>query len=475
MSNENFRYQTVEKHILSLIDSQALSPGERLPSLRNLSQRMNASISTVNQAYLELEKRGMIESRERSGFFVRADFREIPPPAHCPRPTLEPTMGNRSELIRTVLSAIGDKSLLPLGIVSPAAELLPAKSLARFMAQVVRENPERSVGYESIQGNLELRRQIAFRSIDAGISVSPDDIMITSGTIEALNLALRTITRPGDNILVQSPTYYCLLHLLENCGLRAIEIPSHPETGVSPEDVAQAIRKFDIRVCLFSPNFSNPDGGLTPDEAKKEIVEMLAEQEIPLIEDDVTGDLNFESKRPNAFKAFDRKGLVIHCSSFSKTLAPGYRAGWMIPGVFLRRTLDSKAITNVSSPTPTQMAIAAYLQHGNHDRHLKKLRGAIANQVRDMQLYISKVFPAGTRTTRPKGGAVLWVELPEAIDSIDFFDRAHTAGISIAPGAIFSTQDKYNNFIRLSCSRVWNEQIQAGIKTLGEIAEEMLK
>ncbi|MDD4648990.1 MAG: PLP-dependent aminotransferase family protein [Desulfoplanes sp.] len=471
--DRSYRYQTVEHHINDLISSGALTPGDRLPSLRALSSRMKASISTISQAYIRLEHQGTIEARPRSGFFVSSPNKKLPPPAGSPRPVLEPTRVNRNQLIRTVLDAVGDQTLLPFAIISPAKELLPHKALGRIMRRVLKNDNGHSLTYAPCEGNADLRRQICFRSIDAGISVLPRDILITFGAMEGLHIALRALTRPGDNVLVQSPTYFCFLQLLENCGLRAIEVPSHPETGVDPADVALALETFHIRAGILSSNFNNPDGSLTPEPAKKTIVDLFAKCNIPLIEDDVSGELHFGNTRPGTYKQHDRKGDVLYCSSFSKTLAPGYRVGWIIPGKYHPLALELKATTSVCTATPTQMVLAEYLESGQYDRHLRKLRQAIATQMRTMQVALSRYFPPDTRATRPAGGAVLWVELPKKIDAVDYFFRAKNAGIGIAPGSIFSTQDNYNSFIRLSCDGLWNTQMEAGIQTLGRIAGEM--
>ncbi len=471
----SYRYHAVEQHIHDLIASGALAPGDRLPSLRALGSRMKASISTISQAYVRLEHQGIIEARPRSGFFVSSPVKKLPPPAGSPRPVIEPTTVNRNELIRTVLDAVGDQSLLPFAIISPSRELLPHKSLGRIMRHVMQHDEGHALSYAPCEGNADLRRQICFRSIDAGISVLPEDILVTFGAMEALSIALRTLTRAGDNVLVQSPTYFCFLQLLENCGLRVIEIPSHPETGVDPADIALALDKFEIKAGILSSNFNNPDGSLTPEPSKEAIVNLFARHSIPLIEDDVSGELHFGNSRPGTYKQHDRTGNVIYCSSFSKTLAPGYRVGWMIPGTWYAQALEIKAITSVCSATPTQMVLAGYLESGHYERHLRKLRQAIATQMRTMQMALSEYFPTGTKATRPLGGAVLWVELPEKIDAVDYFFRAKAAGIGIAPGSIFSTQEKYKSFIRLSCDGIWNREMEAGIRKLGKIAEEMIQ
>jgi DNA-binding transcriptional MocR family regulator len=288
--------------------------------------------------------------------------------------------------------------------------------------------------------------------------------------MEALYIALRTLTRTGDMVLIQSPTYYCFLQLLETLGLRAVDIPACPEKGISPKDISHAIETFDIKACILSPNFNNPDGSLMPDENKQEIVSMLAKKEIPLVEDDVYGEIFFGSHRPRTFKSWDKTGGVILCSSFSKTIAPGYRIGWLSPGKFMDKAMDIKATTNVACVSPTQMTIAQYLREAHYDRHLRKLRKALKEQMELMRAAIGRNFPAGTKVSNPQGGSVLWVELPEGCDGVDIFFKAREKGIGIVPGTIFSPRDDYSRFIRISTGALWSEKIKAGIKTLGQLA-----
>lgn len=472
INSSQFRYQTVEDHVMGLIDSSVLSPGDKLPSLRKLSARLDASISTINQAYMELERKGVVESRARSGFYVR-------PPRRLPTPSSGDGMQaaravSRTRLINTVLESVGRPDLTPLGIICPSSrELLPGKALARIMAGVLREQPHRSLEYETIPGNLELRKQISLLGLDHGARFAPEDMIVTSGALEALYISLRATTRPGDTVLIMSPTYFCFLQLVETLGLRAIEVSSHPERGIDPGDIRDALDKYDITASVLCPNFNNPDGSLTPEIAKAEIVELFARRGVPLVEDDVYGDLHFGSVRPRTFKSYDTSGTVILCSSFSKTIAPGYRVGWMVPGRFRDKALEIKATTNVCSASPTQMAMGEFLRQGLYDKHLKRLRSAILTQ-RDVMLHhVGEQFPEGTRATRPEGGSVLWLELPGGVNCVDYFYEARARGIGVAPGNIFSTQDKFKSFIRLSLGGVWDRPKELGIMELGRLAKAM--
>jgi DNA-binding transcriptional MocR family regulator len=471
---EDFRYRQIEQNLMQQIASGTLGPGARLPSLRHVSLRSRVAVSTVLQAYAELERKGVIESRPRSGFFVRSDTRQLPPPPRNPRPVLRPHTVNRSQLISAVLETVGDRELVPLGINCPSEELLPYRELAKVAARLSREDPKRLVSYLPVEGSLELRRQLSLRAAQAGLAVRPEEIIITCGALEALHVAVRSLVRPGDNVLIQSPSYFCFQQLLENQGVSSIEIPSHPRHGVDPVDVERALERFDIRACIFTPNFNNPDGSLTSDSAKREIVELLARREIPLIEDDVAGDLHFGPVRPSVFKMYDDLGLVILCSSLSKTLCPGYRIGWIMPGRFYREAYEVKATTNVCSATLTQETVARYLGEGRYDRHLRGLRRALQEQTQSMQLHVSRTFPEGTRVGRPEGGGVLWVELPRGVDSVELMYRAREAGISIAPGTIFSTQDRFSGHVRLNSGNPWNEDLACGIERLGGLVAEMV-
>lgn len=469
-ADNQYRYKKVEQELSKHIEAGDLVPGDRLPSLRQMSSSLNVSISTVSHAYEELEKRGLIESRPRSGYYVRSEFRRIPTPEIKTTQRIEPRTVTKNKLIQTALETVGNRDLLPLGVVCPSNELLPTRQLAKIMSSVIRDHPLETAGYEIIPGNLDLRRQIAFRSVDCGSNVTADELLITTGAMEALYISLRTLTRPGDLVLIQSPSYYCFLQLVENLGLRALEVPSCPKRGINPDRVAEIIKTFDIRACIFAANFNNPDGSLTSDERKREIVKILAEKKIPLVEDDVYGDIYFGDARPRTFKSYDRHGEVLLCSSFSKTIAPGYRIGWLAPGRYLEKALEIKATTNVSCVAPTQMAVARYLRESLYDRHLKKLRVAMKEQMSKMRSEIGISFPEGTKVTNPKGGSVLWLELPEGKDGVELFFKAREEGIGIVPGIVFSPQDVFSNYIRLSSGAPWSAEIQAGVRRIGELA-----
>jgi len=474
MSAEPFRYEAVRQDVLALIASGALAPGGKAPSLRRLAARMRVSLSTVSQAYAQLESEGVLEARPKSGFFIRQSRQSLPSPMAVPQAASTPEPLHRAALIRKVLENMALPGVVPLGVARTAENLLPLVRLNRILTQVLREQGERVGFYEQVQGHEPLRQQVVMRVLETGAECKVGETVITSGAMEALHIALRAVTRAGDTVCIAVPAYFCFLQLLENLGLRVIEVPSRPGEGVRPGDLAQVVDSFRVAACVLAPNFNNPDGALTPDGAKAEIVDILARRGVPLIEDDVYGDLHFGPDRPKCCKAYDTKGLVLYCSSFSKTITPGYRVGWLLPGRFLDKALEIKSTLNVCTATPTQMAMAEYLRSGHYHRHLKRLRPAIAAQMETMHSRIGRHFPPGTKATRPCGGSVLWVQLPGGMDSVAFMHKALARGVTVSPGTIFSSRDQFGDYVRLSYSAVAEPQLAQAVETLGMIATEML-
>jgi DNA-binding transcriptional MocR family regulator len=465
-------YEQVADTIARLINQGTFQPGDRVPSIRALSRQMHVSIATVMEAYRCLEDRELIEARPQSGYYVRRLYQHTliePAPS---TPGKSPTTVSVDELVRMVMQDSRNQNLVPLGAAVPNPENLPVGKLNRILASVVRRKGAQSISYEMSAGFEPLRVQIARRLLSAGCSLNPREILITSGCQEAVTLSLMAICRPGDTVAIESPTYFNHLQTLEVLRLKAIEIPTHPRYGISLEALGVLLKKNRIRACLLIPNFSNPLGSLMPDDRKKALVEMLTHYDVPLIEDDIYGDIGFSQERPRVVKAFDQKGLVLLCSSFSKTLAPGYRIGWVSPGRFQTEAERLKSACTIATATAPQMAIAEFLTNGGYDHHLRKIRRLYMRQIWLMTQAVSKFFPQGTKVTRPAGGFVLWVELPEYVNSLKLYELSLKAGITIAPGPIFSVRQGYPNYVRLNAA-FWSDKIEKAIATLGGFAEGM--
>jgi DNA-binding transcriptional MocR family regulator len=376
-----------------------------------------------------------------------------------------------NELVRAVIQS---RDLVPLGCAYAPTELLPLRKLNALLASIAREGGGPGAGYDEVRGYLPLRRQLARLAVGWGTFLEADDFVTTLGATEALYLSLRATTRPGDVIAVESPAYFGLLRLVEGIGLRAIEVPTDPELGLDLDALDDAIRGTKIAAVLASPNFTNPLGARMPDERKERLVKMLARREIPLVEDDVYGDLAYDGTRPRPAKAFDKDGWVLLCGSVSKTLAPGYRVGWVAPGRFYDAVEHLKFAHSIASPSPTQMAVAEFLREGGYDRHVRRLRRTLAAQSPLYREAIAKTFPEGTRVSRPQGGFVVWVELTGNDKSaVELHVRALDRGIAIAPGSIFSARQRFGNCVRISTAHPFTPKIERAVATLGQLAHEV--
>jgi DNA-binding transcriptional MocR family regulator len=470
------RYEQLADDIARSIQEGLLARGERLPSVREASAKRKVSPSTVFQAYYLLEARGLIAARERSGYFVTGGAQGLPP---LPEPAIDRnaqvTEVDVSELVFEVLESTRARKVVPLGSAFPSPLLFPMARLAKTMAASVQAtDPWRSV--EDISpGDAELRRQIALRYMIDGLQVPTDEIVITNGALEGLNLCLQAVTQPGDTVLIGSPTFYAALQSIERNGLKAVDVPCHPRDGIDLTAMERALKQHKPRACWLMTNFQNPLGSLMPDEKKKDMVALLTRHDVPLIEDDVYGELYFGDRRPKPAKAFDTKGLVMHCSSFSKCLAPGYRVGWAAPGRYAKTVERLKLTTTLSTSVPAQIALASYLKKGGYDRHLRNLRHTLLLQQLRFVEAVERHFPEGTRLTAPGGGYFLWVKLPGGVNSLEVHRAALKAGISIAPGPIFSAQRGFTDYVRLNYGHLWNEEMEAAIATLGKIIQRLAK
>ncbi len=469
-ANALHRYEELAGFISGLIDDGTLAPGERVPSLRQISAQRRISLSTALQAYRLLEDRGVLEARSQSGFYVaRSAAASLETPA-ISRPSGRPTTVAVTDIVLKLLEYAADPELVPLGCAIPSAQLLAAGRLDRFLARAARVKGVEYNTYSVPRGDASLRQEIARRALRWGQGLSPEDIAITCGCTEALVLALRTVTKPGDTIAIESPTYFGLLQLIEALDLKALELPTDPSMGIDLGALEEALRSGEVSACLFSSSFSNPLGCTMPEEGKRAVLDLLARHDVPLIEDDIYGDIYFGDERPKPFMALDRHGNTIYCSSFSKTVAPGYRVGWIATGSHMQGVLENKFASTLCGPTLPQAALADFLSSGGYDSHLRRIRRIFGENAGRMSRAIERHFPAGTRVSRPAGGFVLWLELPQPFRSRDMFAAALECGICFAPGDVFSASDRFANCLRLSCGYPWDDRIEYGLQTLGEMA-----
>ena len=468
------RYEKFADEIAELIRTGVLGPGEKVPSVRHASRTYGVSPSTVFQAYYLLEDRGLIQARARSGYFVREHAKR---PLHEPELTAhaaQTTEVDVSELVFSVLASLKDPHTVPFGSAFPSPDLFPLPRLAKSMAHALRRLSPHEIIADMTAGNADLRRQIALRYMVSGVMLPMEELVISNGALEALNLCLQCVTQPGDLVAIESPTFYACLQVLERLQLKAVEIPVHPREGIDLGALSESLKQLPIKACWFMSSLQNPLGASMSEEKKQALYELLVEHQVPLIEDDVYAELYFGSHPPKPVKSFDRDGLVMHCSSFSKSLAPGYRIGWVAGGRYAEQIARLKLMTTISPSVPAQAALADYLQHGGYDRHLRKLRHALEMQQSAMLASAARHFPTSTRVTRPSGGYFLWFEFPERLDSLQLLRLALAQGISLAPGPIFSASQGFRHCARLNYGHPWNPRSEQAMEVLGRLVAGLL-
>ena len=465
-----FLYRQVIELIGENIETGTLKPGDRLPSLRRMSRQAGVSIPTVRKAYVELERLRKVESRPQSGFYVRhQQANELVRPSPRFRSTVQPVPITGRSLMERVYEGLYQPDIVPLGIANPCMARPAAKALHRAMKRIMTRAEERSISYAPTQGEAGLRRQIAYRYFDnAGVSVDANDICITNGAQEALSIALLSVAGTGDVIAVESPTYHGQLELIDTLGMLAIEVETCPQDGVMLDSLEKTLAAHPVKACMFSTTLSNPLGVSMSESKRRKLVEITQRHDVPLIEDDVYGDLLFDGRRPKPALAYSGSGTVMTVGSFSKTAAPGYRIGWVVADKNMQDITTRKRSLSCSSGLLQQLTLTEFLASGDYERYLHTLRPLLKCNAERMTAAICRHFPSSTRTSCPVGGSVMWLELPPTVSAETLFSDALKQGISIAPGNIFAPCDRYANFVRLSFGHPWTEEIERSLKWLGE-------
>jgi DNA-binding transcriptional MocR family regulator len=461
------RWQTVVQEFERMIRSGSLRVGDRLPSVRMLCRARSVSPSTILRAYSSLELAGLIQSKPRSGYYVAP--RRKPPVPLPPIPKPGSTRVAVSDLVFDTLEASRNREVVPLGSAFPSPTLFPWKTLARYLGSSARRMDPWATVEGLPPGSLELRRQISRRYLQMGMTIDVKEIIITAGALEALNLALQSVTRSGDTIAVESPTFYGCLQAAERLGLHVVEIPTHPQEGLDLGALSRAVSKYPIRACWCMTTLQHPTGATMSEGKKRELVRILSSHEIPLLEDDVYAELQFASTPSLPSKAFDKSGLVLHCGSFSKCLAPGYRLGWVAAGRFAENLARRKIESSLSTSLPIQLGVAQTLRFGGYESHLARFRRILANQQAVVLESLHRHFPPGYRVAVPTGGYFLWIECAASVDSLEVHRLALQSGITVGPGPMFSARRQYRNFIRLNYGHPWSPEMDRAIKRLGQL------
>jgi DNA-binding transcriptional MocR family regulator len=484
MNNKNATlYRQVAQNLALDIEQGVYLAEQKIPSVRKLSKQLKVSISTVNQAYALLEDQGLIRAKPQAGYFVRqgANDEPVPPPISKGG---QPKAVTKIDLINHVLDNVNKKSSVDLGCAIPDYSFMPYRSLQTHLQKVTRFNMEEAFNYQFSPGLESLRAQIALRMRDVGLRCHADDIVITQGCSEALHLCLSSVTQRGDIIAVESPCYYGFLQMANLRGLKVIEIPTDPSFGISIDALKLALAQWPIKAITVTSRYSNPTGASISCEKQKQLVSLARQFDCHIIEDDIYGEIPLEQpslsmahhKEPinTVIKTHDTDDRVMYCSSYSKTVGPGLRIGWCIPGRNKQNVIQAQRFSTMAASSLPQLAMTSYLQNGHYDKHLRNLRQIVTANIKLFSQVIQHNFPSGTRLSVPAGGFILWVCLPEGVSSIALLHLAQAESISIIPGEIFSNSDHFRNYIRLNCAIPWNDDVNQALVRLSELIRKLM-
>ncbi|WP_409311461.1 PLP-dependent aminotransferase family protein [Pectobacterium sp. B1J-3] len=467
------RYEHLAALLEQRIEQGLYQNGERLPSVRALSAEHGVSISTVQQAYHLLETRRLIMPQPRSGYFV-APRKAAPPVPELTRPVQRPVEITQWDSVLELFNSRPNNSTFNFGGGTPDIRLSSINPLWKAMNRLCQRRDERVLNYGNMHGSHELREQVARLALDSNCQLTRNDIVITTGCQEALFVAVRAVCEPGDIVAVESPTFPGTLQLLRGLGVKVIEIPTDSVTGISLEALGLALEQWPVKALLLVPNCNNPLGFFMPDTRKKALMTLAQQFDLAIVEDDAYGELAYDYPRPRTVKSFDDDGRVLLCSSFSKTLAPGLRVGWIAPGRYLERVLYMKYISTGYTVPHTQLAVAEFIAQGHYQPHLRRMRAQYKANLQVFTCHVREYFPCGICVSRPQGGFLMWIELPEHFDSLRLNREVKKAGMQIAAGSLFSAAGKYRNCMRLNYALPFTQETAEGLRIMGEATERLL-
>ena len=465
-------YQNIGALFESRIADGIYPVGDRLPSVREASRSLGVSLTTIYHAYNVLELKGLIRAKPQSGYLIA---RQLPVTSEDGDFALTQTDHQAAPALETialqVLGEAGRDITAPFGSIFLDAKLLPISRLLTVMREVSRR-PAQRWATKDAAGMLDLRREIAKRYTRYGYSVPLDQIIVTAGAIDGLNLALSALLRPGDSVAVEDPCFFPASFSLRRFGLKLVPIPVSPRDGLDLEVLESVLANGGAKACLMMPTCQNPLGVSLSLEKKGKLVRLIERYEVPLIENDAYGEFLPPEEGGSSCKVYDKSGLVIHCSSFSNSLSPELRVGWVSAGRFRDRVLSVKFLTSMSSHGLAQQTVAEFLKHENFDHHLRNLRSVLGDRRRRGLQELDNWGPLIMSRSNPDSGYIVWAKLPEGIDSLYLFKIAAAEGLSFVPGALFSIDRLRQNEIALNLSFAWTDETTESLKRLGSLIEE---
>ncbi|MGS2717314.1 aminotransferase-like domain-containing protein [Eionea flava] len=480
-------YEALAETITSQVNSGYFQPGDKLPSIRQMSKDHKVSISTVQEAYRLLEENHIAEVRVKSGYYVMAQQSTAPKLPNISRPNPIPVDVSQWERVIKLLysqeDSLGDSDdsrrshqrILGLGKGTPDVTGKTIQPLLKLMSRLSRNAHINQLTYDSLQGADSLRRQISIMMVQSGCHLHHDDIVITTGCQEALSCSMRAIAKPNDVIAIESPSFYGSMQIIQALSLKALEIPTHPETGISVEALEMALEEWPIKVLQVTPICNNPLGYVMPDENKQRLIALANQYDFAIIEDDIYGDLAYANPRPRSIKSYDTQGRVLYCSSFSKTISPAFRTGWCAPGRYIEHVKHMKYVSTACGSILQPRAIAEFVANGHYARHIKTMRAHYLRNRDKVMQWVNQYFPDGTRMSYPQGGYLLWIALSDHICTTELNQRLTQHHMSIAPGTLFTASKKFGHCLRINYAQDITGTTEDAIAIIGKIAHQLIQ
>jgi GntR family transcriptional regulator/MocR family aminotransferase len=462
-------YQQIADQVRREVELGRLAAGARLPPIRELAERLGVNRDTVALAYARLAAEGVVEAAVGRGTFVRAAAAGAP---FRPRFSAAAERALDFERARPRFGRGGDA--LPLHALIPDPALYPIDAFRRVLGRVLADEGRDLMLYGAPQGHAGLRRVVAQRLGRAGLAVGPDDIVLCHGASQGISLALRAFAEPGDVIALEEPTYNNALGAASALGLRTLPVPMTAD-GPDPVALERVLERPEVKLFYTIPTFHNPMGTTSSLANRRAVLEIAARHRKPVIEDGYQADLRFEGRDVPALAALDATGTVVQLVSYSKSLFPGLRVGAIAArGRVVDALLALKQATDHSDSIPMQAALAAFLESGDYDRHLARVRRVLRARRDALLAALAEEMPRGARWTTPAGGFQVWVELPGEIDTADLLADAVGAGVLFAPGSQFQHDGRPSPCLRLSFSLADERGLRRGVTALAGLLRERL-
>lgn len=461
-------YQNIVDYFIDNIEKGSILPGEKLPSLRKISDQFDVSLSTAVEAYRKLELFGYVQVKDRSGYSARfpSQSEHVLKPSKKFRPKVC-EIEHIDEIIELMDQTL-DSETAPFGVGVPAIDRFPNKMVNKYLVQTIKHYPDASSTYVFGAGLEDLRTEVAKWIRPWTGVVTASNIVITNGCLEAINLALAAECEAGDIVAIESPCYFGLLHAIHHHGLKALEVKTDPDQGIDPESLESLAKSKKIKALISTPNAQNPLGFSMSDERKKQILAICKKYGIRLIEDDLYGELSFEKKRPRSYKYFDKDGVVTHCTSFSKFLGPGLRIGWVIPAKETQKYIRQKLSLNLATHSLTQFAVANILRNENLLIYGQKLGEYYEKNLNIYANVLKKELGEKLSLSQPTGSYFLWARVQD-LDATHAFQKAKKLKISFTPGPLFSANRQYQNYLRINCAHEYNEKRHQQLISLAKL------